>query len=592
MAPVPRTLITAIIAVALACQVRNPDWCDASHPCADGRACDVDGTSPASHGVKNSCIGAAPGAADAGTADAGIDAGVPCADAGTCPASAPTCRRGLCAPCTGGADCPAAAPVCRGDGSCGPCAMDRDCMLAAGRPHCASSGACVACLAPSDCPVTDPVCATGDCGPCKKEQDCAARGATPHCGDGGACVACRQSADCTSLAAPKCSAASTCGPCTGESDCAGHAATPHCDQQGACVECRTSADCGGDTPVCDAAHTCQPCTQDADCPDLCDEDSGACVAPASILFVSPGTSGDCSKGSPCGAIGTAVGKVAPGAKRWIKVAPANYSEALNFNGVTVEVVGPGATVVPILVASNTPAALVRAGSNVTLRGLKLAGASGGTSADGVLCAGAAAATTRITLREVRLDGNGHRGLDAQNCTVDLERSFVTGNGAGGVSLFSCDFSLVNNFIVGNGLATAPFGGVEIDQDPPSGGAAGRLLFNTIADNSAPGVKCTDQTAALTFSDNIVWKNGNAGQVLSSGASCAWTYSDIGPTAVTGTGNKNADPQFMDPSSGEYHLMTKSPCVNAADPAATVMVDYDGDLRPAGGRADIGADEAP
>jgi hypothetical protein len=56
------------------------------------------------------------------------------------------------------------------------------------------------------------------------------------------------------------------------------------------------------------------------------------------------------------------------------------------------------------------------------------------------------------------------------------------------------------------------------------------------------------------------------------------------------GNKDADPLFMDVVGKNYHLKSGSPVKDAADPAATINVDFDGDTRPQGNRSDMGADE--
>lgn len=69
-----------------------------------------------------------------------------------------------------------------------------------------------------------------------------------------------------------------------------------------------------------------------------------------------------------------------------------------------------------------------------------------------------------------------------------------------------------------------------------------------------------------------------------------TYSDIGPDTVTGMGNLNADPLFVNVPQGDFHLQAGSPAKDAADPTASLTTDIDGDPRPQGGRPDMGADE--
>ncbi len=66
----------------------------------------------------------------------------------------------------------------------------------------------------------------------------------------------------------------------------------------------------------------------------------------------------------------------------------------------------------------------------------------------------------------------------------------------------------------------------------------------------------------------------------------WT----GPgTIITGTVNLWADPGFVDPANGDYHLLPTSAAIDAGVDAG-VTVDMDGDPRPYGAGYDIGADE--
>lgn len=68
-----------------------------------------------------------------------------------------------------------------------------------------------------------------------------------------------------------------------------------------------------------------------------------------------------------------------------------------------------------------------------------------------------------------------------------------------------------------------------------------------------------------------------------------TYRDLG-------GNINANPLFVDPASGDYHLTPNSPCIDRGTNEGAITTDFEGDSRPLDGngdtieRTDIGADE--
>ncbi len=490
-----------------------------------------------------------------------------------------------------------------------------------GRPVCSALRTCVA----------DPMAPDGG-GACDEASDCLDPG-TPFCIDQ-ACVACEAATDCRADA-PVCQASHACGDCGAEADCSAYApGTPHCGASGSCVACRTevAADCdvAGATPVCDATTAaCRGCGADTECSSaLCDEQSGACVDETDIVYVdrTVATSGNCtSPATACKTLGEGVAKV-NGTRVWIKVAPGSYAENLTIDGKTVKLIGPpldamGAPVADVIPAANGVACVAVTGdADVLLERLELHDAGGSSNGDGVRCSlGAGSVSPRLVLRDAVVFKNAAQGVEASGCevtitratietnagggiavsggTLSLTRSRIAENAAGGVSLSATDFVLVNNFIVSNGGLTSTFGGVNVNGNPPSGPTGARFVFNTVSANTAgntfaSGVRCQVGTP-LAFASNIVYANaaGLGGQVDTAG--CAWSYSDIGPgvVGIAGLGNLNVDPAFVSSADGDYRLLATSMCIDAADPGATsVTEDFEGDLRPRGVRADMGADE--
>ena len=73
----------------------------------------------------------------------------------------------------------------------------------------------------------------------------------------------------------------------------------------------------------------------------------------------------------------------------------------------------------------------------------------------------------------------------------------------------------------------------------------------------------------------------------------FTYSDFynnGFAMPAGTGNINADPQFVDSTLNDYHLLAGSPCIDTGTSNGAPATDFDGQVRPQGNGLDMGAYE--
>ena len=384
------------------------------------------------------------------------------------------------------------------------------------------------------------------------------------------------------------------GKCTRDDQCAGGV----CDTTSStCVQCTTekAAACTGTTPVCSAEHTCQGCTAHAQCTasNACLPD-GSCATDTQVAYVdSAGTDNTtCTKAMPCPLVKDALSTSRP----YIKIAA--DGAALDSSTVTIDaravtiVAEPGAKL-----DRNGDGAILEvrsANADVKIVDLEITGASGAAGADAILLT-PNGGTPKLTLTRVKLTANQGAGISATGGILTITKSAISNNGAGGISLTATQFDITNSLIVQNGLPGSLIGGVNFATIGASG--AHRLDFNTIAANNGTatvntGVNCGTVAVPVTFSSNIIYGNtvASGGKQLGGSVNCSASYSDIGPDAVSGTGNISGDPLFVSPSTGNFHLQASSPARDTADPAATLETDVDGDLRPQGSSRDIGADE--
>lgn len=380
--------------------------------------------------------------------------------------------------------------------------------------------------------------------------------------------------------------------CTSNAQCSAPASI--CEiPSNTCVQCTVAqaSACSGASPVCGAGGSCRGCTSHAEClgSNACLPD-GSCATDDDVAYIAPWPEGTdnpaCGMATPC----TKVANALATGRRYLKL-HGTTDEAVTIKDRDVTMLAdPSATLTR---TSNGNILIVDGASNVAIYDLAINGASGNGTGIWLPPGGSQSLTlTRVTMSE----NNGTGGaITASGGTLNLYQSTIADNtGAGaGISLTATSFDFENNIIVHNGDSlTSTFGGVLITQ---LGNGVHKLDFNTIAQNvsklgsPSAGVTCQLIAQRILFGNNIVYGNSNK-QV--SGQNCAWTYSNIGPDNVVGTenGNMNADPMFVDPGNGTFHIMGGSPVIDKADPDATLAVDIDGDARPQGGRRDIGADE--
>jgi serine protease len=247
--------------------------------------------------------------------------------------------------------------------------------------------------------------------------------------------------------------------------------------------------------------------------------------------------------------------------------------------------------------------------------------SGGPGGGGILLLGAGTAkvlnnTITGNLTATTADGGGislfAAGAPTISGNVISNNATQPGASGGGISLGNTSNALItNNLIVGNSASR----GGGINWLVPAGEPGPNVVNNTLADNTAASGSAVfadgfDEATRLT--NNILVGSGSQAVLecgdLNDPNPPLITYNDVfnagsGPryggicSDQTGqNGNISADPQFVDPAAGNYHIQVGSPVVDAGLNEGAPATDIDGNPRPLDGNGDgdavvgIGADE--
>jgi hypothetical protein len=458
-----------------------------------------------------------------------------------------------------------------------------------------------------------PLASPQDAGSCTSDQECAAPTGVCDLAGTMTCVQCTPAAATACTGATPACVSNSCAKCTAHTQCA---ASNVCLLDGSCALATQVAyvQAGGTGAL--------PCAKDAPCGTL---DDGV-KANQPTVKVGPGTLADNKVTTIDGKAVTIVAD--PGAK----LSRSNAGVILQVQNTGADVAiydleitagaGAGNPAISLPAGGEPKLSLTRvavdgnqgtgisvaAGSlsitqgTITNNGSGIVMAGGGTlsiaqsTISGNTGGGVSATGGTLSIAQSTISGNTGGGVSATGGTLSIAQSTVTLNTSGGISISGAQFDITNIFIVSNGGAGSILGGIRIDGVTTNG--MHRLDFNTLTANQGPatintGITCGTVLVPLVFANNIVYANivsGGGVQVGGGGANCAARYSNIGPDTLPGTGNINVDPLFVNVPQANFHLQATSPARDVADPAATLTVDFDGDVRPQGTRTDMGADE--
>ena len=381
------------------------------------------------------------------------------------------------------------------------------------------------------------------------------------------------------------------------------------------VGCTSASDCPTNLAVCDpGTHQCRGCVADVECAsNVCSESTQLCIAEASSLYVETvgSDANPCTRTSPCATVSAALAKLTS-TRRAIRVADGTYTDSFVIAGaippilisgarstyantkINASTTGFGSTGTPLdhVVEAN--------GTAVVIEGMTLSGAAAEDtrvigagklvlwvvsleeSAGGVDCAQSSA----VFLIGSRVANNtkvGGIGVYLNTGSLLISRAQISGNGGPGVQIMAGSYDISNSVIANN---------VGVGVSIASPGTTARFDYNSLARNAAVSTTPSGAVHCATgvaLTNSIFSDNGATPQVE---ATCNVSYSLFADIAPAGTGNRVGMPVFVNASGNNLHIGATSAARNMADPASTLMIDYDGQIRPQGAARDVGVDEVP
>ncbi len=177
--------------------------------------------------------------------------------------------------------------------------------------------------------------------------------------------------------------------------------------------------------------------------------------------------------------------------------------------------------------------------------------------------------------------------------LGIEANAISGNAGHGIHLYGDDRvrpRIENNLLYGNGGAGIYSAARHEETDLP-------IVNNTVFGNDGDGVVLTRPAGQAYLANNIVAANGGFGLVCDQAGGPQTANNDLWDNAsgeysvcVPGASDIHADPQFVAPAAGDFHLPFGSPCVDAGTSDDAPAADIEGILRPQGAGVDIGAHE--
>jgi len=295
----------------------------------------------------------------------------------------------------------------------------------------------------------------------------------------------------------------------------------------------------------------------------------------------------------------------------ITVCPGTYRENLNYKGKAVSIVsrdGPQVTTIDGTLSGPVVTFASREGSASVLKGFTITNGERGVycynssptiekciitqNNGGIYLSNSSPTIRQCTIRENTATSGGGLYVTSdylgRNSLPHVDQCIIQGNQAnnngGGIYCYQSSPVLVNTTISGNEALNGDGGGIAARYYCDF-----RLTNCTITNNVArygDGLYLYLDCDPL-ITNTIIWNVYAIYQT--SYCDVTATYSDI-RGGFPGIGNIKADPLFVEPENGDFHLQAGSPCIDTGILEGAPEKDFEGESRPVGDAVDMGVDE--
>ncbi|MHC4394473.1 MAG: right-handed parallel beta-helix repeat-containing protein [Planctomycetota bacterium] len=239
----------------------------------------------------------------------------------------------------------------------------------------------------------------------------------------------------------------------------------------------------------------------------------------------------------------------------------------------------------------------------TIAGLTIINAHGGLLGGAVSCSNSSPSIINCVFINNSATFGGAIACTATNTRPKITGCKIMANSAsfagGAIYCSNASPKITDSIIIAN---SAQYGGAIYSHNVGEPVITGCTITENTAAILAGGIYCYG-SSNMTVTNTILWDN-TAAEIFVDDTSIQLSYCDIqdpdnniicgsGGIVNWGEGNIDADPYFVDPNSGDYHLLSYSQGIDGGDPNYVVgpgETDLDGNPRVINGRIDMGAFE--